>query len=165
LASIPHKLNELEIVQNPSLGGYLIWQCGLSFQSEVSLQPSFPLAFLVLPLILHRPTLDLVTSTRKTSGLALFAAKVGEEQENLLAIHERARVLRGLSLQSVAFAINYGLIHLNYAEATFRSNTLTKKGPSIPERIKSMSAGAGKLGYWFSRMTLHQIATTLKVDF
>ena len=165
MASIPHKLNELEIVQNPSLGGYLIWQCGLSFQSEVGLQASFPLAFLVLPIILHRPTLDLVTSTRKASGMALFAAKVGEEQENLLAIHERALVLRGLSLQSVAFAVNRGLIHVNYAEATFRSNTLTTKGPSIPERIKSLSAGAGKLGSWFSKMTLHQIATTLKVDF
>jgi hypothetical protein len=49
-----------------------------------------PLAFLVLPLVLHRPTLEMINSTRKASGLALFAAKLGEERENLLAVHERA---------------------------------------------------------------------------
>ncbi|WP_409364033.1 three component ABC system middle component [Bradyrhizobium liaoningense] len=52
------KLSELQIVQNPSLGSYLIWQFGLGFQADDSQRSSFLLAFLVLPLLLHKPTLD-----------------------------------------------------------------------------------------------------------
>jgi hypothetical protein len=157
--------NELQIVQNPSLGAYLIWQFGLGFQKEDGHRSSFLLAFLVLPLLLHRPTLRLVSSTRKGSGLALFASKLGEEHENLLAVHSRALALRHLSLQSIAFAVNRGLITVEYESAVFRSNTLTKKAPVLPERIKDMSAAAQKIGFWFSRMSVHQIASTLRVQF
>jgi hypothetical protein len=160
-----YKPNELQIVQNPSLGGYLIWQYGLAFQKEDSHRSSFLLGFIVLPLLLHRPTLQLVTSTRKGSGLALFASKLGEEHENLLAVHSRALALRHLSLQSIAFAVNRGLITIEYESALFRSNTLTKKAPVLPERIKDMSAAAQKIGFWFSKMSLHQIASTLRVQF
>src|SRR5262249_8795438 len=53
-------LSELEIVQNPALGAYAIWRFGLSFQTEEGRPPSLPLAFLVLPLVLHRPTLEVI---------------------------------------------------------------------------------------------------------
>jgi len=164
LATQPEKLTEFQTVQNPSLGGYLIWQFGLGFQAEDSQKSNFLLAFLVLPLLLHRPTLGLVLSTRKSSGLALFASKLGEEHENLLAVHSRALALRQLSLQSIAFAVNRGLITVDYESAYFRSNTLTKKAP-VPERIRSMSTAAQRIGFWFSKMSVHQIASTLRVQF
>jgi Family of unknown function (DUF6521) len=164
LATQPDKLSELQTVQNPSLGGYLIWQFGLGYQAEDSQKSNFLLAFLVLPLVLHRPTMASVLSTRKSSGLALFVSKLGEEHENLLAVHSRALALRQLSLQSIAFAINRGLITVDYEGAHIRSNTLTKKAP-IPERIRSMSTAAQKIGFWFSKMSVHQIASTLRVQF
>jgi hypothetical protein len=161
----PHRLSELQIVQNPSLGGYAIWQYGLGFQAESSQRSSFLLAFLVLPILLHRPTLQLVLSTRKGSGLALFASKLGEEHENLLALHSRALALRQLSLQSIAFAVNGGLITIDYENALFRSNTLAKKAPVLPERTKNMAAASQRIGFWFSKMSIHQIASTLRVQF
>lgn len=159
------KLSELQIVQNPSLGGYLIWQFGSGFQTEDSQRSSFLLAFLVLPILFHRPTLQLVSSTRKGSGLALFASKLGEEHENLLAVHNRAFALRQLSLQSIAFGVNRGLISIDYENALFRSNTLTTKVPALPERIKNMSVAAQRIGFWFSKMSVHQIAATMRVQF
>jgi hypothetical protein len=165
LATQPDKLSELQTVQNPSLGSYLIWQFGLGFQAEDSQKSNFLLAFLVLPLLLHRPTLGLVLSTRKSSGLALFASKLGEEHENLLAVHSRALALRQLSLQSIAFGVNRGLITVDYESAYFRSNTLTKKAPAVPERIRSMSTAAQRIGFWFSKMSVHKIASTLRVQF
>jgi hypothetical protein len=58
-------LNEFEIVQNPALGAYAIWRFGLGFQSEEGRPAALPLAFLILPLVLHRPTLEMINSTRK----------------------------------------------------------------------------------------------------
>ena len=159
--------NELEIVQNPALGAYTLWQFGLGFQAEEGQAPLLPLSFLVLPLLLHRPTLDKISSTQKRSGMSVFAAKLGDERENLIPVHNRALVLRGLTLQSRAFAVNSQLITVNYDEATVRSNSLDPRlrGPLLPERIKRFSSAADKLGAWFSRAGLTQVASTLRVAF
>jgi hypothetical protein len=159
-------LSELEIVQNPVLGAFALWHFGLGHQSEAGSPAPFPLAFLVLPLILHRKTLDFVTSARSASGLLLFAAKLAEEREALLAVHERATLLRPLTLQSVAFGVNAGLLSLNYEQATLRANTPEKtKKPVIPQRIRGVSGAAEKLGRWFSRVSLVQVVTALQVEF
>ena len=165
MAAEAGRLGELQTVQNPSLGGYLIWQFGLGFQAEDSQQSSFLLAFLVLPLLLHKPTLDLIVSTRKSSGLALFAAKLGEQHENLLAVHSRALALRQLSLQSIGIAANRGLVSVDYDGGHFRSNTPERKSPALPERIRSMSPAAQKVVSWFSRLSVYQIASILRVQF
>ncbi len=160
-------LSELEIVQNPALGSYVMWRFGMGFQSEESRPAPFLLAFLVLPLVLHRPTLDVIHSTRKTSGLALFSAKLGEEHENLLAVHERALLLRSLTLQSIAMGIGARLLTVGFSEATMRANAVdpSARKPSVPERLRDFSVGAEKVGYWFSKLGLHQVASTLRVEF
>lgn len=164
-SSLKNSLSELDIIQNPALGAYLLWRFGHAYQSETSAAPSFLLLFLVLPLLLHRPTLDLIFSTNKSSGLALFAAKLGKEQEQLLAVHERALLLRSMTLESLSLAIRSGLVKVDYREATVRALDVDGKIPTNPERLKNLIAGAGKLGYWFSKLGLSQITATLKVDF
>jgi len=160
-------LNELEIVQNPSLGAFALWRFGVGFQSESGVASPLPLGFLVLPLLLHQPTRKIIASTQRNSGLALFAAKLGEERENLLAVHERALALRRLSLQSIAMGANNRLLSVDYGAATLRANTADDvlKKPPLPERIRGFSNAAEKVGFWFSRLSLHQVASTLLVSF
>ena len=162
-----HGLNEFEIIQNPALGAYVIWRFGTGFQDEPRHPPLLPLTFLVLPLVLHRETLEKINSTRKSSGLALFAAKLGENRENLLAIHDRAIALRRLSLESIAMGIGVRLLSLDYRAATIRANAPEPgaRNPVLPERVRPLSKGAEKVGYWFSKVGLHQVATTLAVEF
>jgi hypothetical protein len=161
------QLSELEIVQNPALGAYAIWQFGLGFQADDSRPTALPLVFLVLPLLLHTQTLHVIESTRKASGLTLFAAKLGEERENLLAVHERARSLRALTLESIALGIRGRLLSLHYTDASLRANAPfgTHAKPLLPERLKGLPPSADKLGYWFSKAGLSQVAATLKVEF
>jgi hypothetical protein len=167
LAPTAPSLNEVQIVQNPALGAYTIWRFGLGFQSEDGRPVALPLAFLLLPLVLHRPTLGMISSTQRASGLALFAAKLGQERENLLAVHERALTLRGLTLQSIAMGIGQRLLTLDYVSATIRANLPepTTRNPVLPERIRNFSVAAEKVGYWFSKLGTHQVASTLAVDF
>jgi Family of unknown function (DUF6521) len=161
------QLSELEIVQNPALGAYALWQFGLGFQADDSRPATLPLFFLVLPLLFHRQTLQMIGSTRKSSGLALLAAKLGEERENLLAVHGRARLLRALTLESIGLGIHSKLLSVDYAEATVRANSPSKllRRLTLPERLKPLPLCADKIGYWFSKSGLNQVASTLKVDF
>ena len=160
-------LSELEIVQNPALGAYAVWRFGLGFQSDDGRPVALPLAFLVLPLILHRPTLKMIISTQRASGLALFAAKLAEERENLIAVHERALLLRHLTLQSVAMGVEGRLLTLDYKMAMLRANTPdpSMRKPTLPDRVRSFSSAPDKLGYWFSKLSPHQVASTLMVQF
>jgi hypothetical protein len=166
-ASRPSPLTEMEIVQNPALCAFVLWRFGLGFQSEGQRPAILPLAFLVLPLVLHRPTLEMINSTRKASGLALFAAKLGEQREFLFAVHERALALRRLTLQSIGMGVASRLLTLDYQAATLRANTPEPDSPKpkLPERIRSFSGAAEKIGYWFSKVTLSQVASTLAVEF
>jgi hypothetical protein len=161
------QLNDLAIVQNAGLGTLALWHFGLGFQSEEHQPPNIALTFLVLPTVLHHQTLEYVTSTNKRSGLALFAAKLGAEGEQLLSLHERALLLRERTLESIAIGISSRLLFVDYETAMIRSNTLElrAKGPVLTERIKRIGPGAEKLGYWFSKHSIEQIAHLLRVEF
>lgn len=161
-------LTELDIVQNPAIGAYLIWQFTLGYQENGAEAAPIPLAFLVLPMLLHRQTFDEVASTRKASGLPLFAAKFDKEREILMGIHGRAVQLRPLSLQSIGVAATSKLVRVDYDTAQLRGYSLElldAAKPRLPERLKGFAAAADKLGYWFSKLGLAQVASTLRVDF
>lgn len=159
--------NELHIIQNPALGAYALWQFTLSYQEEGGMSPSLPLAFLVLPLVLHRPTLDAINSTRKASGLSLFVAKLTDERENLLAVHERALLLRQLTLQSIGVGVTTRLLKVEYDSAGIRGYPLEpgSRKPVLPERLKGFAGASEKLGYWFYKAGLLQVTAALRVDF
>lgn len=161
-------LDELQAVQNPAFGAYLIWNLGLGYQADRGFELPLPLSFLALPMLLHRPTFEAVLSTQRSSGLTIFAAKFDKHRETLVALHDRAMQLRGLSLQALGLAARSRLVRIDYEQATLRAHSidmLDVKRPRIPERIKDYPKAAEKVGYWFSRLGLPQIASTLRIDF
>lgn len=156
-------LTEIEKVQNPALGAWLLWEYGRRYQTTTSSAPShFLLFFLVLPICLHRPTLDAVNSTQEKSGLGKFCEKLGSKREELLAIHERALKLRALTLNSMSFGVRAGLFDINYNTGVMRA--LEHKAPKPPERVKPHAKGAVKLGAWFEAIDAVNVFTALKVD-
>lgn len=167
-ASSGLELSELEIVQNPAVGAYLLWLFALGYQEDGADAAPIPLAFLVLPMLLHRRTFDLVASTRKASGLLLFAAKFDKEREVLMSIHGRAIQLRALSLQSLGLAATAKLVRIDHETAHIHGypiELLQVAKPKLPERLRGFASAADKLGYWFSKLGLAQVASTLRVDF
>lgn len=162
------RLSELDIVQNPALGGFLIWHFSLGYQEDGADAVSVALAFLLLPMILHRRTFAEIASTRKASGLPLFAAKFEKDREALMELHGRALQLRPLSLQSIAVATTARLVRLDYASATIhgvQNDLIGAKKPRLPERLKGFPEASAKLGSWMSKLGIAQIASTLRVDF
>lgn len=161
-------LSELDLVQNPAIGAYLLWQYALGYQEDGAESAPLLLAFLVLPMLLHRPTFDAVATTRRASGLTLFAAKFDAEREALIELHGRALTLRALSLQSIGVASTSRLVRIDHELATLHGYPLELLGikkPTIPERLKGFGAAADKIGHWFSKFGLAQVASTLRIDF
>lgn len=167
MSPTPVPLNIVSAVQNPGLGSFALWRFGLGFQSADERSAHFALFFLVLPIVFHRPTLEFVTSTNQSSGLALFSSKLGKEREQLLAINERALLLRPLTLQSIAVGVSARLLSVRYAACAVRANSFDRKTMIRvdSERLKPLGAGAEKLGLWFSRVNIDQIRTLLQVEF
>ena len=117
------ELSPIAQVQNPAFGALLGWRFVRGFQSEKPGElPVFHLLFLLLPVVLHRPTLEVIRSTNQSSGLARFVGKLGEERERLLAVHERALALRSLTLESIATGVAARLLWIDYENALVRAN-------------------------------------------
>lgn len=155
-------ISSVEAVQNPALGAVLIWSFGRGYQAEVMGRlPVLPLAFLILPIVLHRPTLDLVTTTFPSSGLGKFIEKFERHREDLMAVHTRALAMRRLTLEGLSTGIASGLLSLNYDQATLRANEVRLRQPS--ERIKPYTAAAGKLGHWIARVPAVNAFSLLRV--
>lgn len=161
------RLSEAALVQNQALGAYAIWRFGLGFQERNGQPVSLPLVFLLLPLILHAPTLAMVLSTQKASGLHLFAGKLGGRREDLLAVHGRAMALRQLTLESLMVAEQSRLVRIDSSAATIWAFSPHHEllVPTLPERIRRIAPASEKIGYWFSGLSEQQVAHTLKVGF
>lgn len=161
------RLSEAAIVQNEALGAYAIWRFGLGYQERDGQAVALPLAFLLLPLVLHAPTLAVVLGTQKASGLHLFAGKLGEQREDLLAVHGRALTLRQLTLGSLMVAEQSRLVRIEPRTATVRafSPHHQLQAPALPERIRRIAPACERIGFWFAGLSDQQVAHTLKVEF
>ncbi len=56
---------------------------------------------------------------------------------------------------------------VDYANGTVRANTPEQKQKKLvlPERVKHVGPAAEKLGYWFSKLSIAQVTTLLRVEF
>lgn len=162
---------EVRAVQNPALGSTLIWRTTALYRSS---HPTgewmpLPLAFLVLPILFHEQTSELVGSTRTSSGLDKFAEKFKSAEfartDLLLAIGPRAVQTRALSWVAVKIAITSNLIRLVNANASLVAVTQTPHVSGVPAAVRPMLTKAEKLGAWFAEMSMYEISLRLQVKF
>ncbi|PCF96332.1 three component ABC system middle component [Vreelandella nigrificans] len=160
-------LSEAAIVQNEAIGSFALWKFGLAFQARDGCAVTLPLLYLILPLIMHEKTLNLILGTRKASGLHLFVGKLNEKREDLLSVHSRAMTLRQLTLSSLILGEQSGLLRIEPSTAEVWANSVDEeiRIPVLPERIRRITPACERLGHWFAGLSDQQIAHTLKVEF
>lgn len=158
---------EAQNIQNPALGAAVLWRfcCGYVEAHPDGDSPRLPLLFLVLPIVLHQATAELLQRTRVSSGLRAYAAKFGDsqisKQDLLLQIHERAARWLTLSLQSIELAAAGRLFQLSDSGDVIPLSRTKARG--LQDEVKQLLADAEKLGTWCGQLTLHEVTTTLKV--
>lgn len=159
-------LSEVQAMQNPALGAALIWRfaCGYAPQNEPHDGVPLPLAFVVLPVLLHERTREEVTSTRESSGARKFEEKFREKGDVLFALNERSMSLRGLSLRSVRHALASGLVTMIPERGAIWPRSYTK--PQVDAKsVAEMLAAADKLGGWCRSLSVYEISGILRVEF
>lgn len=158
---------EAQNVQNPALGAVILWHfcCAYCATHPTSGAPPLPTLFVVLPIVLHQATAELLRHTRASSGLRAFASKFSDptvaKQDLLLQIHDRSMRWRTLTMQSIELAAAGSLIHLIESGEVIALSKTRARG--LPDEVKQLMSNAEKLGAWCGPLTLHEITTTLKV--
>ena len=161
---------EVRNVQNPALGAGLLWRfaCGYSEAHPRREPVPLPLLFVVLPIILQEQVEELVAGTQKASGLRVFAGKFAKSansmQDLLMGIHDRVLLLRRLSKESLALALATRLLHLETTAGVIALSQVEAVA-GIPLEVRRMMKSAEKLGLWCGQLTMHEIATILKLRF
>jgi hypothetical protein len=161
---------ELRAVQNPALAAMLLWRCasGYAAASGRAEPIPLPLLFLVLPILLHQATAELVSSTHKGSGLRKFVEKfqlaAQSKTDLLLTIGPRAQAMRTLTAEALGIAIICRV--LAFEDNAARSFSLSDTPPiaGIPPSVRPLLNGAEKLGAWFAGSSLYEIALLLQVS-
>lgn len=161
---------EIHNVQNPALGAVLLWRfsCGYINGHRFHNPTPVSLLFLVLPILLHEVTYSFVKGTNRSSGLRKFSAKFGEaktaKQDLLVAIHNRSKALRKLTLASLRMSL---AAHLLKLETTAVAIPLSRTTPrvGIPSEIRKLMSNSEKLGYWCAQLSLHEISSILKIRY
>lgn len=161
---------EVRNIQNPAIGAGLLWRfvCGYTEGHQHKAPAPLPILFVVLPIVFHEDVAAFVRGTQKASGLRAFTAKFGEtkasKQDLLLGIHERAGILKRLTLDSLRLALVTRLLFLN-TDGTVIPLSHSPASAGLPEEARQLMRDSEKLGFWCSQVSFHETATTLKVRF
>ena len=159
---------ETAFVQNPALGAVLLWRfCAAYAEAHASNDsPVLHLAFLVLPLLLHRDTFEELSSTR--GSIHTFTEKFSRSETSkadvLLGIQNRVTQFRALTLEAIQLAVHCRLLTVLPSSAKLVSLSSAKPS-SPPSSVRPLITNAEKLGKWFAGMTLFEIENVLKVAF
>lgn len=159
-------VTEVQAMQNPALGAALVWRfaCGHSPEHYASEGVPLPLAFIVLPIVLHARTREEVTATQAGSGFRKFEEKFKERGDLLLAINRRVVAMRPLSMRAVRLGVATGLLTLLSDRASLWPRTYTPPRGAAPS-VQALLKAAEKLGAWCAPLSLFEIAGILRVEF
>jgi len=146
----------------------LLWRCASAYSASSNRREPIPLPllFLVLPILLHQETAELVTSTLRASGLRKFVEKfqlaAQSKTDLLLAIGPRAQGMRNLTAEALGIAVLCRV--LAFEDNAAKAFSLSETQPGIPHSVRPLLGGAEKLGAWFAGSSLYEIALLLQVS-
>lgn len=168
---MPKLSQETEEIQNPGLGALALWRfaAGYARASGDYAPAPLPLLFLVLPLIYHEETYEVLAHTQEASGLRAFGGKFQDSKHKktdvLLGLHDRCLRLRLLSLDALRLALAARLLALDTSRAAAFPLTQTTPKAGIPSSVQTMLKNAEKFGAWCAALSLHEVSLILKVAF
>lgn len=159
---------EHEVVQNVSLGATALWTFARAYMDKTDGRdgPELPACMLVLPLVYHRRTADVIHRMRSESGLL---RALQEEPQLVAGLQRRVEALATRSLQALNVAVASSLLEWDRAMPWPR---VTPKQRTLPSDLQSglgdvpvILSAAKRLGWWFAKEDIVSIYLRLGVVF
>lgn len=140
---------EIANLLNPAFGSLLIRETAVEYEKTTKVGLPYAVAFLVLPLSLHRPTREALPSTSKS----LLHAWIQEHPAIQALVPERTRRLRLFSREAILFGLQNGV--LKVAEDGRLQNARKGKVSFSNDAVDARNAlaAAGLLGRWFGKVS------------
>lgn len=133
---------------NPAFCGELVSRTVCEFQKARQRPLSIAVAFLVLPLTLHKPTRDALPGRAN----AAFATWIAENGPLVAEAAGRVNRLRPVSREALIFAIRHHLLAIREGGLLPGSKPikLTSKPSPSTDDVNEARAAAGLVGRWFA---------------
>lgn len=134
---------------NPSFCSCLLWQAAVGYESTAQSSLPFDLAFLVLPIVLHRQTRESLPRATRTS----LAVWIDDQPLAGAHIADRARMLVPFTKEAMTFGGLHGLLDLTgvavRANALWRKRIVSDLNNSTGE-VRECATRAEFLGKWLA---------------
>lgn len=158
---------ETQLMQNPALGALLLWRFAKAYPEShlQKLDSPLPLAFIVLPLVWHPDTAEVIAGTLTTSGLRKYAAKFTESEgarDVLIGINDRVAHLRPKTRAALRVALATGLVGVTPDARIVSKLQSNEQGSN--STVLSMADNAEKLAAWFAPLSTHEVSLILHVS-
>jgi hypothetical protein len=155
--------SEAELVQNPAICALVICTFVTEFygQSKKLKGPAFPFVLPILPMVIHKETVEALARRRYIGGLHLALA---ENKTLIVDLQERMEISTELTLSSLNICFASGLIGYDQE----RGQLIPKKRIGFQtesEEVREMINTANRLGYWFSTINAEQLCSMLRIHF
>lgn len=137
---------EVANLLNPAFCGEILRRCFYSYQKHTNGYFPYPLVFLVLPIVLHKRTREMIKSRTKDQ----FDAWIHKHQEVRIGFAERAKQLIPITNEGLIFLLNSDSL-----EVTNNAKLLVKN--YSPKKIKEDSEVSNCfkkseiVGKWFAK--------------
>lgn len=158
-------------MQNPALGAALLWRFVMAHRESAPPGEgcALPLAFLVLPVVLHADSAALLRGTQRRSGLRVFAGKFrstpGLGVDALLGLQRRAVEMRAVSQEALQLAVGSALVRCSLETATVTVAGVQAMPNSWPTEVRRLGGFAEKFGRWCGELSVFEVASTLLIRF
>lgn len=163
--------HEVWDMQNPALGAALLWRFVMAHKEGAppGVDCALPLAFLVLPVVLHEESAELLRGTQRRSGLRVFAGKFratpGVGVDALMGLQRRAVDMRAVSMSALQLAMSAALLRCELDTATVRVARVRAMPTGWPTEVRRLGGLAEKFGRWCGELSLYEVASTLLIRF
>lgn len=134
-------------MSNPALTSVLLWQFVKSYEKEGELGPSLSLCFIVLPIVMSRPTMQSFDGTNVRTG---FLTWLTRHPEFTLQLPDRVSAARELTADALRFGVAYRLFSIK-RDGTLSVNpkaiSVSNQRVGQDERVRMLKI-ASHLGEW-----------------
>jgi hypothetical protein len=138
-------------MSNPALTSILLWQFAKSYAKNSDAGPSLSLCFIVLPIVMSRPTIKSFDGTNVRTG---FLTWLTRHPEFPLQLPSRIGAARELTGDALRFGVAYGLFTIA-PDGTLivneRAISVSNQRAGQDERVRMLRI-ASHLGEWTQKL-------------